>query len=57
MGKRAGSLSDISVDAAEMSASGLEFSQKNIPSRLTAMKNVEMRMRRRNYVIVFQTFK
>ena len=34
MGNRAGTLSDISVDAAEISASGLEFTHMNTPSRL-----------------------
>ena len=34
MGKRAGLLSEISVDAAEISASGLEFSHMNTPSHL-----------------------
>ena len=31
MGKRAGPLSEISADAAEISASGLEFSHMNTP--------------------------
>ena len=34
MGNRAGTLSEISVDAAEISASGLEFTHMNTPSRL-----------------------
>ena len=34
MGKWTGPLSEISADTAEMSASGLEFSHMNTPSRL-----------------------
>ena len=52
MGKRAGPLSEMLVDDAEISASGLEFSHK----KCWKMKNVEMRMRRRNYVIDFSNF-
>ena len=37
MGKWAGPLSEISVEAAEMSASWMEFSHMNIPSRLQAV--------------------
>ena len=38
MGKRAGPLSEISADAAEIAASRLEFSQTNNPSRLPGWK-------------------
>ena len=52
MGKRTGPLSEILADAADISPSGLEFSHK----KCWKMKNVEMRMRRRNYVIDFSNF-
>ena len=47
MGKRAGPLSEISADAADISASGLEIFlyQHSVPR--TWMKNVEMRMGRK----------
>ena len=56
MGRRADPLSEISADAAEISASGLKIFpyERSVP--LTEMKNVEMRMRRRNYVIDFSNF-
>ena len=38
MGKRADPLSEISADAVEISASGLEFSNMNIPSRQPGRK-------------------
>ena len=56
MGKRAGLLSEISADAGEISASGLEFSHMEHSVPPTGMKNAEMRMRRRNYVINFSNF-
>ena len=55
MGKRAGRLSEILADAAEISTSGLEIFHMNTPPP-TGMKKVEMRMRRRNYVIDFSYF-
>ena len=56
MGKRAGLLSEILADAAEISASRLEIlpNEHSVPP--TGMKNVEMRTRRRNYVIDFSNF-
>ena len=41
MGKRAGPLSEISADAAEISPSGLEFSHMNTPSRLPGSKSLK----------------
>ena len=38
MGKRAGPLSEISADAAEISGSGLEFAHMNTPSSLPGRK-------------------
>ena len=49
MGKRADPLSEIST-------SGLEFPHINTFVPPTGMKNVEMRVRRRNYVIDFSNF-
>ena len=57
MGRRAGQLSEVSRrDAADISAGGMEIFpyEHSIPP--SGMKNVEMRMRRRNYVIDFSNF-
>ena len=47
MGKRAGPLSEISADAAEISASGLEIFPYEHSVPPAGMKNVKMRMRRK----------
>ena len=54
MGKRAGPLSEISAQSAEISASIIFPYEQSVPP--TGMKNVEMRMRRRNYVNDFSNF-
>ena len=56
MGNRAGPLSEIATDAAEISASGLEIFPYEHSVPPTGMKNVEMSMRRTNYVIDFSNF-
>ena len=56
MGKRAGPLSEISADAAEISASGLEFSHMNTSSHLLGWKMLKCACIEEITQLIFQTF-